>query len=262
MSYEHILFDVSDNIAVITLNRPDDANAIHAPMVEELADIAMRCYRDKDIRAAVLTGAGAMFCGGGDLKVFNDLGDDVANYVDRTATVLHHAISRFAHMDAPLVMAINGTAAGGGFSLALTGDYIFAADSAKFISAYTASGLSPDGGSTYHLAKHVGLLRAKELALTNRLLTAEEACAWGIVSKVVTGEVLMDEAMGLARKFAAGPTKAFGVAKNLLATAYSESMEAQLDRESRGIAETMSSRDGRHGIDSFYNKKKPEFIGE
>jgi 2-(1,2-epoxy-1,2-dihydrophenyl)acetyl-CoA isomerase len=262
MSYEHILFDVSDNIAVITLNRPDDANAIHAPMVEELADIAMRCYRDTDIRAAVLTGAGAMFCGGGDLKVFNDLGDDVANYVDRTATVLHHAISRFAHMDAPLVMAINGTAAGGGFSLALAGDYIFAADSAKFISAYTASGLSPDGGSTYHLAKHVGLLRAKELALTNRLLSAEEACAWGIVSKVVPGEALMDEAMGLARKFAAGPTKAYGVAKNLLATAYSESMEAQLDMESRGIADTMGSRDGRHGIDSFYNKKKPEFIGE
>ncbi|NKB47774.1 MAG: enoyl-CoA hydratase [Alphaproteobacteria bacterium] len=262
MSYQHINFDIADNIGVITLNRPDDANAIHKPMVEELADIAMRCYRDSEVRAAVLTGSGAMFCGGGDLKAFNDLGDDVADYVDQTATVLHLAISRFSRMNAPLVMAVNGTAAGGGFSLALAGDYVIAAEGAKFISAYTASGLTPDGSSTYHLAKHVGLLRAKELILTNRLLSAEEACAWGIVSKVVPSDQLMDEAMGLAAKFAAGPTKAFGVAKNLLTTAYSESLEAQLDAESRGIALTMGSRDGRHGIDAFYNKKKPEFIGE
>jgi len=262
MSYEHILFDVSNNIGVITLNRPDDANAIHEPLVEELLDIALRCYRDKEIRAVVLTGAGKMFCGGGDLKTFFDAGDDVSNYVDRTATVLHHAISRFARMDAPVVMAVNGTAAGGGFSLALAGDYVIAADSAKFISAYTASGLSPDGSATYHLAKYVGLLRAKELILTNRLLSAEEACDWGLVSKVVPADALMDEAMGLARTFAAGPTKAYGIAKNLLTTAYSESLEAQLDAESRGIATTMGSRDGRHGVASFLHKKKPEFTGE
>ena len=262
MSYEYILFDVTDNVAVITLNRPDDANAIHKPMVEELLDIALRCYRDRAIRAAVLTGAGRMFCGGGDLKTFNDLGDGAANYVDQTATVLHHAISRFSRMDAPLVMAVNGSAAGGGFSLALAGDYVIAADSAKFISAYTASGLTPDGSSTYYLAKHVGLLRAKELILTNRLLSAEEACAWGLVNKVVPDDQLMDEAMTTARTFAAGPTKAFGIAKNLLTTAYSESLEAQLDAEGRGIATTMSSRDGRHGLDSFLNKEKPEFTGE
>ena len=262
MSYQHILFDVSENIGVITLNRPDDANAIHKPMVEELLDIALRCYREADIRAVVLTGAGKMFCGGGDLKTFNSLGDDAANYVDQTATVLHHAISRFARMAAPVVMAVNGTAAGGGFSLALAGDYVIAADSAKFISAYTASGLTPDGSSTYYLAKHIGLLRAKEMILTNRLLSAEEACDWGLVSKVVSDDQLMDEAMGQARAFAAGPTKAFGIAKNLLTTAYSESLEAQLDAESRGIATTMSSRDGRHGLESFLNKKKPEFTGE
>ena len=262
MSYQHILFDVSENIGVITLNRPDDANAIHKPMVEELLDIALRCYREADIRAVVLTGAGKMFCGGGDLKTFNSLGDDAANYVDQTATVLHHAISRFSRMAAPVVMAVNGTAAGGGFSLALAGDYVIAADSAKFISAYTASGLTPDGSSTYYLAKHIGLLRAKEMILTNRLLSAEEACDWGLVSKVVPDDQLMDEAMGQARAFAAGPTKAFGIAKNLLTTAYSESLEAQLDAESRGIATTMSSRDGRHGLESFLNKKKPEFTGE
>ncbi len=262
MSYEHIIFDVTDNIAVITLNRPDDANAIHQPMVDELADIAVRCYRDKEVRAVVLTGAGKMFCGGGDLKTFHELGGGAADYVDRTATVLHHAISRFSRMDAPVVMAINGTAAGGGFSLALAGDYVIAADSAKFISAYTASGLTPDGSSTYYLAKHIGLLRAKEMILTNRLLSAEEACDWGLVNRVVPADELMDAAMELARTFAAGPTKAYGIAKNLLTTAYSESLESQLDAESRGIAVTMASRDGRHGIESFLNKKKPEFTGE
>ncbi len=262
MSYEHILFDVTDNIGVITLNRPDDANAIHKPMVEELLDIALRCYRDKDVRAVLLTGSGSMFCGGGDLKTFFDVGDDISDYVDQTATVLHHAVSRFSRMDAPVVMAVNGTAAGGGFSLALAGDYVIAADSAKFISAYTASGLTPDGSSTYYLAKHVGLLRAKELILTNRLLSAEEACAWGLLSKVVPADQLMEEAMEQARAFAAGPTKAFGIAKNLLTTAYSESLESQLDAESRGIATTMGSRDGRHGLESFLNKKKPDFIGE
>jgi len=262
MSFEHIIFDVTDNIGVITLNRPDDANAIDQPLVNELADIAVRCYRDKDVRSVVLTGAGKMFCGGGDLKTFHDAGDDVSNYVDRTATVLHHAISRFARMDAPVIMAVNGSAAGGGFSLALAGDYILAAESAKFISAYTASGLSPDGSSTYHLAKHVGLLRAKELVLTNRLLSAKEACDWGLVSRVVPDDQLMDEAMALARTFAAGPTKAYGISKNLLATAYSENLEAQLDAESRGIATTMGSRDGRHGVASFLNKEKPDFTGE
>jgi 2-(1,2-epoxy-1,2-dihydrophenyl)acetyl-CoA isomerase len=262
MSYEHIIFDVTDNIGIITLNRPDDANAIHEPLVTELADIAVRCYRDKDIRAVVLTGSGKMFCGGGDLKAFFDAGDDVPHYVDRTATVLHLAVSRFSRMDAPVVMAVNGTAAGGGFSLALVGDYVLAAESAKFISAYTASGLTPDGSSTYHLAKHVGLLRAKELILTNRLLSAEEACDWGLVSRVVPDDQLMDEAMALARTIAAGPTKAFGIAKNLLATAYSENLEAQLDAESRSIAETMGGRDGRHGVASFLNKEKPKFTGE
>lgn len=262
MDYQHINFEIADNIGVITLNRPDDANAIHQPMVGELAQIAVRCHDDRDIRAVVLTGTGRMFCGGGDLKAFHDQGDGVSAYVDMTATILHHAISRFAHMSAPLVVAVNGTAAGGGFSLALAGDYIFAAESAKFISAYTASGLSPDGSATYHLAKHVGLLRAKELILTNRLLSAEEACAWGLVSKVVPDASLMDEAMELARTFAAGPTRAYGIAKNLLASAYSESLESQLDAESRGIADSMGSRDGRHGIDSFLNKKKPEFTGE
>ena len=183
-------------------------------------------------------------------------------YLMETASSLHNAIIRFQQMDPPVVMAINGTAAGAGFSIALSGDYVFAAEGVKYVSAYTASGLTPDGSSTYFLAKHVGLLRAKELALTNRVLTAEEALEWGMVNKVVPADQLMSEAKKLARSFAAGPTKAFGQTKRLLLSAYQAALEAQLDCESRCIVAMSRTDDGRHGIDSFANKQKPKFTGQ
>lgn len=142
------------------------------------------------------------------------------------------------------------------------GDIILASEKAKFVSAYTASGLTPDGSSTYFLAKHVGLLRAKELVLTNRVLTADEACAWGMVTRVVPAEDLMVEARKLAAQFASGPTKAFGGAKRLLETAYSESLETQLDKETRSIAAMMRTHDGPHGIESFLAKQKPSYRGD
>ena len=262
MSYETLTFEVTDRVGVITLNRPDQANALNKTMAQELFEVAVRCDTDDNIRAAILTGIGKMFCAGGDLKAFHDQGDNLPAFLTETATLLHSAVSRFNHMNAPLVIAINGTAAGGGFSLALSGDYSLAVDKAKFVSAYTASGLTPDGSSTYFLAKHVGLMRAKEIILTNRVLTAEEACAWGLVNKVVPVDQLMDEAMALAKNFAAGPSKAYGAAKHLLHTAFSEGMETQLEAESRSIVAMMKTRDGRHGLESFLNKKTPEFKGE
>ena len=165
-------------------------------------------------------------------------------------------------MDAPLIVAVNGVAGGAGFSMALAGDIVLASDRAKFVSAYTASGLSPDGSSTYYIAKHIGLLRAKELVLTNRVLTAQEAMEWGMVTRVVAADDLMDEARGLARDLAQGPTKAFGGAKRLLETAFSESLETQLDKESRTIAAMMRTHDGPHGITSFLTKSKPSYRGE
>ena len=158
-------------------------------------------------------------------------------------------------------MAVNGTAGGGGFSLLLAGDYVLASDKAKFVSAYTASGLTPDGSSTFFLAKHIGLLRAKELMLTNRVLTADEAQDWGLVTRVVPAEELQNEAQKLAEKFARGPTQAYGGVKQLLQSAYSASMEAQLERETQGIAGMMTTHDGPHGLESFLQKKKPEFKG-
>lgn len=262
MTYETLEFVVNDNIATITLNRPDDANALDATMADELLDVSIACATRGDVRAVIITGNGKLFCGGGDLNEFKAKGDQKEAHLLRMATILHAAVIRFANLDAPVIMAVNGTAGGGGFSLVLAGDYILASEKAKFISAYTASGLTPDGSSSFFLAKHIGLLRAKELMLTNRLLTAEEACAWGMVSRVVPAEDLMPEAIKLATTFANGPTKAYGGVKRLLQTAYSDTMEAQLEKETQSIAGSMKTYDAPHGLESFLNKKKPEFKGQ
>lgn len=262
MNFETITFDVADNVAVITLNRPDDANALTQKLAEELFDVSVRCTTDENVRAVIITGAGKLFCGGGDLKEFDENMHRGEAHLIHIATILHAALIRFAKMDAPVIMAVNGTAGGGGFSIALAGDYVIAADRAKFVSAYTASSLTPDGSSTYFLAKHVGLLRAKELMLTNRVLTAHEAQEWGIVNRVVDGDDLMDEAKKLASQFAQGPTKAYGGTKRLLLTAYSDTMETQLDKEAESIGSMMNTVDGPHGVSSFLNKKKPTFTGK
>ena len=262
MDYQTLIFDRSDAVATITLNRPDEQNALNYQMSAELFDVAVRVSSDDAVRAVVVTGTGKMFCPGGDLKDMQDQGDKKPEHLIRMATNLHNAIIRFAHMDAPVIMALNGTAAGGGFSLALSGDYVLASEKAKLVSAYTASGLTPDGSSTYFLAKHVGLLRAKELLLTNRVLTAHEAREWGLVTRVVGPDDLASEAKKLAESFAKGPTKAFGGLKTLLLTAYDTAMEAQLEKESRGISDMMRTHDGAHGLQSFLEKTKPKFIGK
>lgn len=262
MSYETIEFDVAEGIATITLNRPDAANALNGLMAEEIFDVALRCAGDRRLRAAILTARGKLFCGGGDLTEMDEAGDGRGAHVLRMATVLHQGLIRLSLMDAPLVVGVNGTAGGGGFSMVLAGDYVVAAESAKLVSAYTASGLTPDASLTYHLAKHVGLLRAKELVLTNRALTAAEGKDWGIVSEVVSAEALPAATRKAAERFAAGATKAFGGAKRLLATAYSASMQAQLDAEAESIAAMMTTHDAPHGLKSFLKKEKPVFRGE
>ncbi len=258
MDYQTIQLDIADGIATITLDQ-GPANALNLRMAEEIFEVSLRCNAP-DVRAVVFTANGKMFCGGGDLAEMDAVEDKHA-HLTRMATLLHTGLIRFAHMDAPVIMAVNGVAGGGGFSVALSGDYVIASEKAKFISAYTASGLTPDGSSTYFLAKHVGLLRAKELMLTNRLLSATEAMDWGIVNKVVAPDALLAEAMSLAAQFANGPTKAFGGVKRLLDTAYTAAIEAQLDKETRSIADSMNTVDGPAGIAAFLAKGKPEFVG-
>jgi 2-(1,2-epoxy-1,2-dihydrophenyl)acetyl-CoA isomerase len=261
MPYETLIFDVADNVAHITMNRPDAANSLNAALAHDLMMAAIRCDEDGDIRAVILTGAGKMFCAGGDLKKFATFSADTGVRLKEITTYLHAATSRFMRMDAPLVVAVNGVAAGAGMSLAVAGDITIAARGAKFTMAYTAAGLSPDGSSSWFLPRLIGLRRTQELMLTNRVLAADEALEWGVVSQVVDNDALADTAMDLARRFASGPTLAYGAVKTLLVDSFTNTLETQLELEARLIAKTAQTADGREGIAAFVAKRKPLFKG-
>lgn len=262
MSYQSITFEIEDNIAVICLNRPEDGNAITLQMAREILEVATLCDQDPRVRAVVLTGSGNMFCAGGDLKVFAAQGEKVSLYLKETTQAFHAAISRFNWMDAPVIGAINGTAAGGGFSLALVPDLAIAAESAKFTMAYTKVGLAPDGSSSYFLARMVGLRRAKQLALLNTVLTAQQALEWGIINQVVADPEVLPQAMKIAKNLAAGPTLSIGETKRLILAGATESLESQMERESRAIAAMAGTADGREGVTAFAAKRPPMFKGE
>lgn len=248
-------------MAVITLDRPDNANALNLQLGSELHSAAVDCETNPSVRAVVLTGNGKMFCAGGDLSEFDNPSTAAAT-LTRVATSLHSAIAVFNRMNPPLVIAINGTAAGAGFSLACSGDYVICADHAKFTMAYTNAGLSVDGSSSFFVAKHIGLLRTKELMLTNRVLTADEAMAWGAVNHVVPAAELMTEAMKVATRFAAGATLAFGAVKRMLAHSYTNGLETQMEVETMNIKNMAETADGRGAITAFLNKEKPKFQGK
>jgi 2-(1,2-epoxy-1,2-dihydrophenyl)acetyl-CoA isomerase len=203
-----------------------------------------------------------MFCAGGDLKAFGAQREKVSQYIRDITLSFHAAISRFNWMDPPVVGAINGTAAGGGFSLALTTDIAIAAESAKFTMAYTRAGLVPDGSASYFLARMVGLRRAKEMALLNPILSAKQALAWGLVNQVVADDQVLTVALEIARRLAKGPTRSFGGTKRLILSGATESLESQMGKETRAIASMACSTDAREGIAAFIAKRTPEFQGE
>lgn len=261
MDYSTLLFEIKDRVARITLNRPEAANTLDIDMSRDLMHAAIRCSEEPSVGAVILTGAGRMFSGGGDLKSFAAQGDGLPGHLKEVAGNLHAAISRLVRMNAPVIAAVNGSAGGAGMSLCLSCDLVLAAQSSKFTLAYTRAGLSPDGGSTYFLSRLVGLRRALELALTNRVLSAGEAMAWGIVTKVVPDAELQAEAQALAAQLAAGATQALGAAKRLLHGGWSESLETQMELEAQAIADQARTRDGREGIAAFLEKRAPRFTG-
>jgi 2-(1,2-epoxy-1,2-dihydrophenyl)acetyl-CoA isomerase len=261
MAYETILYDATDGVARITLNRPEAGHAVNLALAHELLEAAINASEDPDVRAVILDASGTVFGFGGDLKYFESQSDRIGACLKETTAYFHAAVSRLHRLNSPVVVAVQGMAAGAGFSLSLIGDIVLAAKSAQFKMAYTAAGLSPDGSSSYFLPRVVGMRRAMELMLTNRTLSAEEAQDWGIVTRVVEDDDLADEATKLAQKFASGPTRAYGGVKRLLASSFQQSVEAQMEDETRTIAELARTEDGREGLDAFLNKRKPNFTG-
>lgn len=262
MAYDSLIFELTDSVGLIRLNRPDDGNAITLEMAEEMLEAANSCEQDPGVRAVVLTGSGKIFCAGGDLKAFAAQGDGLSSYLKKVVQVFHAAISRFNRMDAPVIGAINGTAAGGGLSLALATDIAIAAESAKFTVGYTKIGLTLDGGSSYFLARLVGLRRAKELALLNPVLSARQALDWGLVNRVVADEEVLATALDMAQTLAQGPTLALGATKRLMLAGATASLEAQLEEEARGITAMAGTADGREGMVAFIDKRAARFTGQ
>lgn len=262
MDYQNIKLTIDQGLAHLRLARPKAANAIDMGMATELCHAAISCNENPDVRAILISAEGKMFSAGGDIVSFGAGIDQLPELLKHLTVQLHAAISGFMRGDAPVVIAVGGTAAGAGFSLAMMGDIVLAGSSAKFTMAYTGIGLSPDGSSSWFLPRIVGTRKAAELMLTNRVLSAEEAADWGLVTRTVPDEELLEEAERVARKLAAGPTRAYGKVKELLASSLQESLETQLDHEARGIAAMANTEDGRGGVRAFLAKEKPTFQGK
>jgi 2-(1,2-epoxy-1,2-dihydrophenyl)acetyl-CoA isomerase len=260
-SYSTIRLERDGGVATLTFDRPDSANVLNLTMATDLMHAAIELDEDVNVRAVLITGHGKMFCAGGDLAAMKEAGDGASAYIKEMAGNLHLAISRFARMRAPVIAAVNGTAAGAGFSMMCATDLAIASETAKFTMAYTGAGLSPDGSSSYFLPRIIGHRRTAELMLTNRVLNSADALEWGLVNQVVPADELMPTAEKLAKQLAAGPTNAFGVVKRLLANSAHDSLESQMEHETRGIADSARTDDGREGIAAFLEKRRPEFTG-
>ncbi len=262
MEFKTLLFDVQNNVAHITLNRPDAANSIDEEMGKDLMRAALRCDEDPEIRSVLISGAGKIFSGGGDLKALLAKGDQLPCYVKEVTTYLHSAMSRLTRMDAPVVAAVHGAVAGAGMSVAIACDIVVAAETTRFMVAYPRAGLVPDGSSTYFLPRLVGLKRALELTLTNRMFSAQEALQWGLITRVVPDNELLAQAKAIALQLASGPTRSYGLSKRLLHNGWLETLETQMEYESRAIADSARTEDAREGISAFLAKRPPKYKGK
>ncbi|MBT35099.1 MAG: enoyl-CoA hydratase [Rickettsiales bacterium] len=262
MSDKSVLLVKEKNIATVTLNRPSANNAIDLNLVKDLYEAFKECHHDASIRAVIFTGNGNMFSAGGDLLLFNKNADNLGPLVTDMTTYFHLAITLMQRMEKPIVSAINGTAAGGGLSLALSGDIILSSDQAKFSCAYTAAGLSPDGSMTYVLPRLIGLKRTKELMITNRRFLPDEALNIGMIDQIVSHDELAKVSKDTAINLANGATKAYGAVKSLLAETFSSSLESHLEQEARQLNIRAQSSDGKEGVRAFIEKRKANFTGK
>jgi enoyl-CoA hydratase/carnithine racemase len=261
-----IEIDVEADIGTMTLQRPDALNAMSPEMIFELTVAAAWLADQAPLRGLIVTGAGERaFSSGGDVTSFRDgLSDDEVDLpanVRRGAEVLHQAIVDFRRIPYPVIGAINGVAAGAGFSLALMCDFRIASTNAAFVCAYGRIGASPDGGMTYFLPRVVGPDKALQLLLDDPLLSADAALELGIVSKVVAPEELLDTAREKAAKLGAKAPHYVRMAKLLIGQSLDNSLTEHLQVERHGIADSMGTEDLREGLDAFFSGREATFTG-
>jgi len=262
MSEEFFRMEADQGLVTMALCRPDRANSIHIPFAaafhRQMADFAA----DESVRAVVIKGEGKIWCAGGDLGYFASSGDALPEALRELIKEFHAGLHVMATMNAPVIAAVDGAASGAGFSLLAAADMAYATEQSRFSMAYTAAGLTPDGGATYFLPRLVGWRRARELMLTNRSLSALEAADWGLLNDCVADAQALEETVAtVAGRLAQGPTQAFGRVKRLLEQSTGRDRSEQLESESDNICAVGGGADGREGISAFLEKRKPVFSG-
>lgn len=267
MSFESLLLERRDGFARVSLNRPDRLNALNTTLIRELTEAAAAIAADADMRAVVLTGIGRAFCSGADLLPGGALAgaeDDPGAAVMRSLRdEFNPMVAAWYHLPVPVVVAVNGVAAGAGMSLALAGDIVIAAHSASFLQLFAPKlGLMPDLGSSFHLPRAVGTARAKGMALLGEPLSANAAVDWGLIWAAVEDENLLAEAHKLAQRLAAGPTQAYRRIKEMFNQELPQTLDAQLGAEAVAQARLAQTADFAEGLQAFRSKRPPRFTGK
>jgi 2-(1,2-epoxy-1,2-dihydrophenyl)acetyl-CoA isomerase len=257
-----VLLDVDDGVARVRLNRPDASNAMNLELLRALRESLLRCNSDSRVRAVLLTGEGPNFCGGGDVREFAAQGDRLPFYMREATALLQSAASMLVNLESPVVTAVHGhVAGGGGMGLVCASDLVVASTSAKLLLGAARVGMVPDAGATVALGRIVGHRRALDIALTNRVLTAEDALAAGLVTRVVADDRLAEESLALARSLAVGPTRALAATKHLLWDGLGRGLDDSLPYEARAQSELSGSRDAMEGLRAVIEHRSPAFTG-
>lgn len=258
---EPVQLDIADGIAHVTLTQPDRGNPFDLPFCTGLSRIATECDENRSVRAVLITARGPYFTVGADLKTMTRDREALPRFIKDATVGLHSAISRFARMQAPVVLAAHALVVGGGVALAAAADFCLAARSAEFYAAYTGIGLLCDGGGSTFLPRRVGVRRTAEFLMRNQTWTAQQAHAHGLVGEVVEDAELPRAARALAAELAAGPTAAFGEIKNLLLSTWEQPIEAQMELEARAMARVCRTDDAWTGVTEVAGRRTPLFRG-
>jgi 2-(1,2-epoxy-1,2-dihydrophenyl)acetyl-CoA isomerase len=257
-----VSYELSEGIARIVLDRPDQGNALDVAMKDALAAVVDRAGRDHGVRVVLLSAAGKMFCAGGDIAAMRSAGPDLSRWIDGMAGALGDLVLAITRLPVPVVSVVQGPVAGGGIGLALAADVVLAGESMRLRGGYTGIGLTPDLGTSWFLARRAGPARAKEILFHNRALTARECLDWGIVSAVHPDQLLAAEAEALARRLAGGATQSLGRTKALVDGALGRTLEEHLVRERESMVASGGTADAAEGVAAFLEKRAAKFRGK
>ena len=252
----------ADGVAHIRLNRPDAANGLDMAMLKGLHEVVTCVHGDGRVRAVLITGEGKNFCAGGDVHTFLSKGEALPDYIRMATSYLQIVASMLMRLNAPVVSAVHGFAAGGGgMGLVCSSDFVVAGASAKFLAGATRVAMVPDAGVSVTLTQLVGFRKAMDILLFNPVIDAAEALRIGLISRVVDDDKLVDEAFALARQLAAGAPAALAGTKRLLWNGLGSSVDACMPEENRMQAQLSGMADAREGLAAVIEKRAPTFTG-